>query len=426
MKTRLETGSRRSRGAGANPATVAQIIAQVGGEGDAVIRALTLRFDRVEVAQTAVPLSEAESAWRALPEVERVALERAARNISAFATAQRDSLVAMEVQVEPGVFIGQRPTPVASAACYAPGGRYPLPSTVLMTVIPARVAGVERVVLLSPPGPDGRPHRHVLAAAHLAGATEILAIGGVQAIAAVALGTSSITPVDLVVGPGNAWVTEAKRQLFGRIGIDALAGPSEVLVLADSSADPARVAADLLAQAEHDPMAESVALVHDQLLADAVMAALDEQLATLPTADIARASLDQHGAVVVVPDRQVMLDVANSRAPEHLHLHLHDAAGAADGLTAYGGLFIGEDSAEVFGDYCSGSNHVLPTAGAARYTGGLSVHTFRRVLSTQRLSPAGAAGLAETVATLARIEGLEAHARAGELRRMPVPPIPRR
>lgn len=417
MKTRLQQLSGRHEARGAEPSAVARLIGRIQREGDAGIRALTAEFDGVDVADPRVPAGAAAAAWAALPEREQRALERAARNIRTFATAQRATLQPLEVEVEAGVHIGQRPMPVASAACYAPGGRYPLPSTVLMTLIPARVAGVERVVLLSPPGPDGRPHPRVLAAAHLADATEILAIGGVQAVAAVALGTSTIAAVDLVVGPGNAWVTEAKRQLFGRIGIDALAGPSEVLVLADGSADPTLIAADMLAQAEHDPLAEAVALVHDEELATALRLVLQAQLSTLPTAAIARASLERHGAVVVVAERSQMIAIANQRAPEHLHLHLSDAASAADQLTAYGGLFIGEHSAEVFGDYCSGSNHVLPTGGAARYTGGLSVHTFTRMLSTQRLSRAGAAALAETVATLARIEGLEAHARAGELRR---------
>ncbi len=417
MKTRMDELGDRLQAAGADSADVAQFIERVRQDGDAGVRALTRQFDGVEVAEPRVPLAIAEAAWRNLPAVDKCALERAAGNIRAFADAQRARLNDFEVEIEPGVFVGQRALPVGRAACYAPGGRYPLPSTVLMTVIPAVVAGVHDVVLLSPPGPDGRPHLYVLAAAWLAGATEILAMGGVQAVAAVALGTETIQPVDLVVGPGNAWVTEAKRQLYGRIGIDALAGPSEVLVLADAHADPERVAADMLAQAEHDPQAEAIALTDSRQQASAILAAIQRQLATLPTADIARASLAAHGAVIVVDDREQMLSFADRRAPEHLHLHLRDAAEVSRRLRAYGAVFVGEHSAEVFGDYCSGSNHVLPTGRAARYTGGLSVQTFVRLLGSQRLTKSGAAGLAETVATLARIEGLEAHARAGELRK---------
>jgi len=417
MKSRLDELGDRFEASGADPAAVAAIIDRVREQGDAAIRALTLQFDGVDVPEPRVPAAEIEAAWRDLPAHEQRALERAARNIETFALAQRGRLDDFEVEIEPGVVVGQRVMPVARAACYAPGGRYPLPSTVLMTVIPAVVAGVQEVLLLSPPGPNGRPHRHVLAAARLAGATGVLAIGGVQAVAAVALGTESIQPVDLIVGPGNAWVTEAKRQLYGRIGIDALAGPSEVLLLADRHADPARVAADMLAQAEHDPQAEAIALTDSVEQAAAIRAALGEQLTTLSTATTASASLAAHGAVIAVSDLAQMIDFANRRAPEHLHLHLQDAQRVAPRLTAYGAIFVGDESAEVFGDYCSGSNHVLPTGGAARYTGGLSVHTFIRLLAHQRLTADGAAALAPTVATLARVEGLEAHARAAEMRR---------
>ncbi len=405
---------------GADTASVADLIAIVARDGDAGVRALTSRFDAVDVAVSHVPLADAQQAWDALDDADAAALQVAARNIEAFARAQRSLVKPLQVEPSPGVVLGHAVHPVTAAACYVPGGRYPLPSTVLMTAIPARIAGVKRVVVLSPPGADGKPNPWILAAAHLAGAHEILAIGGVQAVAAVALGTESIDAVDLVVGPGNAWVTEAKRQLFGRVGIDSLAGPSEVVVLADSSADPSRVAADMLAQAEHDPHAEAIAITDDADLAAAIKAAVTQQLTTLTTADIAGQSIDARGAVIVVPDRGAMIAWANRRAPEHLHLHLRDAASAADQCTAYGGLFVGESSAEVFGDYCSGVNHVLPTSGAARYTAGLSVMTFLRQPTWQRLSPAAAAELAETTARLARIEGLEAHARSAEARLLDV------
>ncbi len=417
MRRALDLATRRSVLAGANPAAVAALIGEVRAGGDAAVRALTARFDGVDVPNPWLDSQDLAAAWQRIDATAQAALQHAHRNVCAVARAQREALVDLEVEVQPGVFIGQRWQPVRRVACYVPGGRYPLPSTVIMTVAPAREAGVAEVVVLSPPGASGLPHDAILAAAHIAGADGVFIAGGAQAVAAAAWGTSTLPAVDLLVGPGNAWVTEAKRQAFGAVGIDALAGPSEVMVLADTSADPARVAADLLAQAEHDPEAEALLVTTDPALADAVEAALEQQLATLSTAPIARASLRNHGAILVVADRAAMFDVANRRAPEHLHLHVHDLVAAARACTAYGGLFVGEDSAEVFGDYCAGGNHVLPTAGAARYTAGLSVHTFLRPLASQRLTADGARALVAITATLARLEGLEAHARAAELRR---------
>ncbi len=402
----------------ADPVTVGDLIETVRRDGDAGVRALTRRFDGVDVADHRVPAAALAEAFGSLPVGEQEALRHALANIRRVAEAQRGALGAFEVEVESGVFIGQRVLPIRRVACYVPGGRYPLPSTVLMTVVPARVAGCEEVVVISPPGPNGWPARHILAAAWLAGADAVHAVGGVQAIAAAAWGTATLGAVDLIVGPGNAWVTEAKRQVFGQVGIDALAGPSEVMVLADGRADAERVAADLLAQAEHDPDAEPILVTDSAALAAAVVAAVEAQLADLPTADIARRSIATHGYVVLVADLAAMIAVANERAPEHLHLAIAaaDAAAVAAACTACGALFVGDDAPEVFGDYCSGSNHVLPTVGAARYTGGLGVHSFVRLGATQRVAPAAAAGLARTAAVIARVEGLEAHARAAELR----------
>ena len=416
MRETLAPGERPPY-AGADPTSVKAIIDQVVAGGDQALLALTARFDRVQMDDPRVPMPIAEQAWRDLDEKDREAMDVAASNIRAFAQAQRATVKPLRVELSDGVVLGHEVLPVQDVACYVPGGRYPLPSTVLMTAIPARVAGVQRVVVVSPPAKDGLPSPWILAAAHLAGADEIIAAGGAQAIAAVAHGTEKVRPVDLVVGPGNAWVTEAKRQVFGKVGIDALAGPSEVVVLADDSADPDRVAADMLAQAEHDPDAEAIALTTSHDLATSIRVAVQARLSQLPTAEIARASIQTRGAVLVVPDVHAMIAWANERAPEHLHLHLRDASAAAQRCTAYGGLFIGEHSAEVFGDYCSGVNHVLPTAGAARYTAGLSVMTFLRQPTWQRLSPAAASRLATTAAHLARIEGLHAHAQSAEARK---------
>jgi sulfopropanediol 3-dehydrogenase len=415
LKTHL-LPSERAPFEGADPAAVATLIQQVRDAGDAAVAALTLRFDGVQVASPHVPISAAEAAFLALTDADRHALQTAASNIRTFAEAQRATVQPLRVELSDGLVLGHSVLPTERVACYVPGGRYPLPSTVLMTAIPARVAGVRHVVVVSPPCANGQPSPWILAAAWLAQVDAVLAIGGVQAVAAVAYGTETIESVDLVVGPGNAWVTEAKRQVFGAVGIDALAGPSEVVILADSSADPNRVAADLLAQAEHDPHAEAIALTDDPAVAAQIRAAVWAQLETLPTAEIATKSINARGAVLTLPNLEAMIAWANERAPEHLHLHLRNAVDTASRCRAYGGLFIGESSAEVFGDYCSGVNHVLPTGGAARYTAGLSVMTYLRTPTFQQLSGSAAARLAPTTSRLARIEGLEAHARSADAR----------
>jgi histidinol dehydrogenase len=400
----------------ADPQAVAAILADVEARGDAAVADWTRRFDAATPAALTVPPALLREAWESLPAAVSGAMSMAADHISQFARAQKASLQAFELELMPGVWVGQRLEPVAAVACYVPGGRYPLPSTVLMTAIPAREAGVGRVVLLTPPGPQGWPDPHILAAAWLAKVDAVHVIGGVQAIGAAAYGTASVAAVDLIVGPGNAWVTEAKRQVFGRVGIDALAGPSEVMVLFDATADLAKVAADLLAQAEHDPQAEAIAVTDDAVAAVALVAEVERQLVDLPTADVARAALEQHGAVVVVADRAAMVAVANARAPEHLEVCTADATALAAQCTSFGGLFVGADAAEVLGDYCAGPSHVLPTGGAGRYTGGLGVHTFVRVLTTQRAVAGATRRLAAAAATLARVEGLQAHARAADLR----------
>lgn len=402
-----------------DPARVAAILADVAARGDEAVAEWTRRFDGKLPPAWTVPPAVLHDAWQGLQPAVRSALELAETNIRRFAEAQLQSMRGFEFALSPGVWAGQRLEPVASAACYVPGGRYPLPSTVLMTAVPARVAGAGRVVILTPPGPAGWPDRHILAAAHLAGVDAVHVIGGVQAIAAAAYGTASVAAVDLIVGPGNAWVTEAKRQVFGRVGIDALAGPSEVMVLLDRHADLRKVAADLLAQAEHDVEAEAIAVTDDAETAHRLAAEVERQLALLPTGEVARQAIARHGQILVVADRATMAAVANARAPEHLEVCTVEPRDLAAQCHAFGGLFIGGEAAEVLGDYCAGPSHVLPTGGAGRYTGGLGVHTFIRVLTTQRADPGAAGVLAEAAAVLARVEGLEGHARAADLRRHP-------
>lgn len=329
-------------------------------------------------------------------------LVRVHRRIEVFSRAQREGLSDLNVQIDGGQ-AGHRWIPVNSVGAYAPGGRYPLPSSVLMTVTPARVAGVTSVWLASP-----RPSSLTLAAAWVAGADGLLAVGGAQAIAALAFGTVS-PPADVVVGPGNKWVTAAKRHLFGEVGIDGLAGPSEILVIADSSADPVLVAADLLAQAEHDVDAVPILVTTSEHVADAVDFELSAQLIDLPTAEVAGAALE-NGLCVVARDLRHAAEISDALAPEHLALHVEDPRRVGLQVRNYGSLFVGHTAAETFADYGAGPNHVLPTGGGARFDAGLSVFTFLKAatwLSIDRPDP-----LVEDTARLARLEGLEAHARA--------------
>ena len=344
---------------------------------------------------------------------DRARLERVAARIRAFAVAQRGALGPVRVPV-PGGVAEHHIAPVERAGCYAPGGRYPLPSSVLMTAITARVAGVRDVWVASP-----KPQALTLAAAAIAGAEGVLAVGGAQAIAALAYGAGPIAPRDVVVGPGNRWVAAAKQLVAGTVAIDMLAGPSELIVFADSSADPATVAADLLAQAEHDPDAVPVLVTVDAGLVERVERELVCQLDDLPAADVARAAL-AHGGAVVVESTDDGIAACDAIAPEHLQLELRDADAVAPRLVHYGALFIGAGSAEVLGDYGAGPNHVLPTGGTARFSGGLSVYTFLRVRTWLRIVDSAAARpLVEDAVWLGRAEGLEAHARAAERRLTP-------
>jgi len=354
-----------------------------------------------------------EAALTRLAPGDRALLERTAERIRAFAEAQRATLGELEVKLSGGR-AGHTVAPVERAGCYAPGGRFPLPSSVLMTAVTARAAGVREVWVASP-----RPTAMTLAAAAVAEADALLAVGGAQAIAALAFGVGPIPACDVIVGPGNRWVTAAKQAVSGRVRIDMLAGPSELLVLADDRADPALVAADLLGQAEHDPDAVPILVSLDAALVDAVEAELSRQLADLPTAETAREALGQ-GFAVVAADLEEAIAICDQLAPEHLELMVRGAAEVAPRLAHYGGLFIGAGSAEVLGDYGAGPNHVLPTGGTARFSGGLSVFDFLRIRTWLTIDDlAVAQPLVRDAAALARHEGLEAHARSAERRLTP-------
>ncbi|PYP51779.1 MAG: histidinol dehydrogenase [Gemmatimonadetes bacterium] len=392
-------------------AAAARIVEGVRKRGEVALRKYAERFGDVSPG---APLYYARPdlarVLKGFSADDRARLERVAARIRAFAVAQRGALGPVRVPV-PGGVAEHHIAPVERAGCYAPGGRYPLPSSVLMTAITARVAGVRDVWVASP-----KPQALTLAAAAIAGAEGVLAAGGAQAIAALAYGAGPIAPRDVVVGPGNRWVAAAKQLVAGTVAIDMLAGPSELIVFADSSADPATVAADLLAQAEHDPDAVPVLVTVDAGLVERVERELVCQLDDLPAADVARAAL-AHGGAVVVESTDDGIAACDAIAPEHLQLELRDADAVAPRLVHYGALFVGAGSAEVLGDYGAGPNHVLPTGGTARFSGGLSVYTFLRVRTWLRIVDGAAARpLVEDAVWLGRAEGLEAHARAAERR----------
>jgi len=407
-------------GSEALDSAVKEIIEQVRTGGDRALRDLAARFDRSSPEEMEVPMDGARRAFEELEATDAslvAALRLAADHIQRFAELQKKQFTDFEVELEPGLFTGQRCIPVERAAVYVPAGRFPLISTVLMGVIPAKVAGVDEVILLSPPLEEGLPDRRILAAASLAGADRIFAVGGAQAVAAAAFGTESIPRCDVIVGPGNKYVAAAKRLLFGQVGIDFVAGPTDVLIIADDRASADLLAADMLAQAEHDPDARARVLVPNEGLARAVQVELDRQLKQLATADTARASLDTGGLIIIYETMEEAVRIANTIAPEHLELHLEKAANIVPRLRNYGSLFIGRRAAEVLGDYSAGINHTLPTSGTARFTGGLSVRHFIKTVTSLRCTPgSGFETSRQAAALIARAEGLDAHRQSAESR----------
>ena len=390
------------------------LIADVRARGDDALLEMASKFDRVELASFEVPRVRWESALAMLAAPVHAALERAKRNISVFHRAQLPS--ELSIEVEPGVRLGRRFGPLAAVGVYVPGGRAAYPSSVLMGVVPARVAGVPEVVVCSPPGETGEPPAAMLAAAALAGATRVFALGGVGAVAAMAYGTASVPRCDAIVGPGNRWVLEAKRQVAGDVRIDSPAGPSELLVLGDGSADPELLAAELIAQAEHDPDAAVALLTTQAVELDLVAASLARQVAGAPRRDVVEAALSGRGALLLADNVEDALAFTNVYAPEHLLVAMRDAAPAAARARTAGTIFIGPSSSVAFGDYLTGANHVLPTGGAARSFAGLSVLDFLRSWSYQDVAPDAAHALAEDTARLADAEGLPGHAAAARLR----------
>jgi len=413
---RFETFAGKPRAAASDvDQVVAEIIAGVRARGDAALIDYTKRFDRLDLAPETlrVGAGEIETAMAQADSEAVAALRFAAGRIEDYHRRQLPE--DFSYQDADGITLGSRWTAVAAAGLYVPGGTAAYPSSVLMNAIPARIAGVERLVMVVP-SPDGRLNPLVLAAARIAGVSEIYRIGGAQAIAALAYGTETIAPVDVIVGPGNDYVAVAKRSVFGTVGIDSIAGPSEILVVADAKNDPAWIAADLLSQAEHDASSQSVLIADDGDFADAVEAAIEERLADLPRAEIATASWRENGAVITVADFAQAVPLIDRLAPEHLELAIDDPEKLAGRVRNAGAIFLGRFAPEAIGDYVAGPNHVLPTERSARFSSGLGVLDFMKRTSLVGCDEAGLASIGPAAVTLARAEGLDGHARSISLR----------
>ncbi len=396
--------------------TVGAILNKVRKEGDQALRYYAKKFDRVVPASFRVTADEAALARdRLAPEVIEE-LDYAIERVEAFARAQRESIVEFEREFEPGMKMGQRIIPVDSCGCYVPAGRYPCLTSAVMSVMPAKVAGVKRVVACSPPGRDHSLNAGILHTMHRMGVDEIYCVGGAQAIAALTFGTESIRPVDLIVGPGNQYVMEAKRQVFGTVGIDFLAGPSECMVIADRTARADYIAADLLAQCEHDPNARGAMVTTSESLAQATLQEIERQLKERTTEEVARASWENKGVVVVVKNLADAARYANEYAPEHLEVHTANPREILPHLKHYGSLFLGRNTAEVYADKIAGPNHILPTGAAARYTGGLWVGMFMKVVTHMETDVSAALKLARFAETQSICEGMDAHRYAAAIR----------
>lgn len=395
---------------------VRPILEDIRQNGDAAARKYSKKYDGVSPETFKLSPEVFIEAYRRMEPSAIQALERAADRIKRFSLRQLEQLTDFEMEIEPGVFPGQRVVPLERVGVYVPGGNFPLVSSLLMGVVPARTAGVKEIAVCTPPRRDGSIDPGILAAAYIAGVDEFYTVGGVQAIGAMAYGTESIKKVNKIVGPGNQYVTAAKKEVYGQVGIDFIAGPSEVFVIADETANPSWIAADLLAQAEHDTMAVSILVTTSPTLANQVNNEIKKQLAGLATRSIASKALEQNGLIILVDSLAEAIAIANQKAPEHLELIIENPEPVINRLFSYGTLFIGQYAAEVLGDYSSGLNHTLPTSGAARFTGGLSVRDFVKVLTTLRCTGQGFTQIGPDAVQLARLEGLAGHENAGRVR----------
>lgn len=393
---------------------VSEILAAVKRDGDRALFAYTEKFDKARLTELAVTPEERAEALREIDPEFLDVLRRAAENIRRFHERQvRNSFILND---QSGIVVGQKVIPIDRAGLYVPGGTAAYPSTVLMDAIPAKIAGCREVVMVTPPSANGKVNPVILAAAEVAGVDRIFKVGGAQAIAALAFGTESVPRVDKIVGPGNAFVAEAKKQVYGTVSIDMIAGPSEILVVADRTANPAFVAADLLSQAEHDKLASAVLITNSEALAFAVTLELEKQIPLLPRAEIARTSIDKNGKIIVVKDLKTAIDVANELAPEHLELAVDNPFDYLDGVRHAGSIFMGKYCPEALGDYLAGPNHTLPTSGTARFSNPLSVDDFVKKTQYTYYTKEAFSRVAKDVAYFADKEGLGAHARSATIR----------
>ncbi len=410
------TPARADRTTGEVAERVRSIIADVRARGDAAVREFSARFDGWEPERFRLSAERVEELVAGLPAQVVEDIRFVQEQVRHFAGVQRDSLRDVEVQTLPGVVLGHRHVPVAAAGAYVPGGRYPLTASAHMTIVTAKAAGVDRVVACTPPI-RGEVPAATVAAMHLAGADEIHLLGGVQAVAAMALGTESVAAVDLIAGPGNAYVAEAKRQLFGEVGIDLFAGPTEILVVADDTADPLTTAVDLLSQAEHGPDSPAVLVTTSEALGREVLALVERLLPGMATNDMAGPAWRDHGRIVVCADEDEMWRVADDLASEHVQVFTREPRAALERMRNYGALFLGEGTCVSYGDKVIGTNHVLPTLGAARYTGGLWVGKYLKTVTYQEVrDPDSSAALGRVCGRASRVELFEGHARSGDLR----------
>jgi sulfopropanediol 3-dehydrogenase len=395
---------------------VEAVIADVREHGDAAVREYSAKFDHWSPDDFRLTEEQITAIVAGVPAQVIADIEFVQAQVRHFAEAQLDSMREIEIETLPGVFLGHKHIPVAAAGAYVPGGRYPLTASAHMTIVPAKVAGVRRIAACTPPI-RGQIPAATIAAMHLAGADEIYLLGGVQAVTALALGTQSIGKVDLLAGPGNAYVAEAKRQLFGEVGIDLFAGPTEILVIADGAADPETVAVDLLSQAEHGPDSPAILVTSSREVAVKASAHLEKILPGMPTRDFAEPAWRDHGQIIVVDDLDEAFAVADDFAAEHVEVLTRDPRQALEKMRNYGALFLGEDTCVSYGDKVIGTNHVLPTRGAARHTGGLWVGKYLKTVTYQEIrEPAASARLGEICGRAARVELFEGHARSGDIR----------
>jgi len=398
---------------------VRRIISDVRERGDEAIKEYTRRFDGVELYKLRVEKNCIEEARERVDNNLKDAITLAIENLTIFYRRQMEvfkSLDDLSVEIRRGVITRQRVLPIERVGVYVPGGRYPLVSSLIMAAVPAIVAGVKEIVVCSPPNREKKIDPLILYAASVLNIEEIYTIGGAQAVAGLAIGTQTIKQVDKLVGPGNIYVTLAKKELFGEVGIDFIAGPTEVLIIADGSANPEYIAADMLAQAEHDIMARPILITDNPKLVEDVQSEVKRQLESLETSDVATRSIKEQGLIIVVDSVEEAIEIANSIAPEHLELHIKEAEAAAKRLKNFGTLFVGEFSIEALGDYSSGINHILPTNRAARYTGGLSVRDFLKFNTTLQVLRDGIREIGESAIALAEAEGLKGHSRSIKIR----------